>query len=106
MLGKVAGAKVSMRQLGGVFGIAALVAVFAAVGSYDSPAKFGAGFAAAMGLSAAFSLAGAIAALGLPGRPEDPGAAHIEPGPGTAPDLICLSGRSVDRTTNDVNETA
>jgi hypothetical protein len=67
-IGKAAGANSMMRELGGVFGIAVAVAVFAATGSYTSPASFVNGFAPAIGVAAAFSLIGAVAGLALPGR--------------------------------------
>jgi uncharacterized protein (DUF58 family) len=51
-----------------MFGIAALVAVFSAHGSVDSPARFSAGFAAAIMVAATLSLLGAVAGLWLPGR--------------------------------------
>jgi EmrB/QacA subfamily drug resistance transporter len=67
-IGKAAGTNSMMRELGGVFGIAVLVAVFAGAGSYASAAAFSDGFASAIGVTAALSLVGAIAGLGLPGR--------------------------------------
>jgi EmrB/QacA subfamily drug resistance transporter len=67
-IGKAAGANTMMRELGGVFGIAIVVAVFAAAGSYASPAAFTDGFGPAIGVAAALSLVGAIAGLALPGR--------------------------------------
>jgi EmrB/QacA subfamily drug resistance transporter len=67
-IGKAAGANSMMRELGGVFGIAIAVAVFAAAGSYASPADFADGFGPAVGITAALSLAGAVAGLALPGR--------------------------------------
>jgi EmrB/QacA subfamily drug resistance transporter len=67
-LGKAAGANSMMRELGGVFGIATAVAVFAATGSYASPATFTAGFGPAIGVAAALSVAGAVAGLALPRR--------------------------------------
>jgi hypothetical protein len=66
MLGKAAGANSMMRELGGVFGIAVVVAVFAGAGSYASPATFTDGFAPAIGVGALLALAGAGAALALP----------------------------------------
>jgi hypothetical protein len=57
-----------MRELGGVFGIAVAVAVFAGAGSYASAAAFTDGFAPAIGAAAALSLVGAVAGLALPGR--------------------------------------
>jgi EmrB/QacA subfamily drug resistance transporter len=67
-VGKAAGANSMMRELGGVFGIAIAVAVFAAAGSYASPAAFPDGFAPAIGVGAVLALAGAVAGLALPGR--------------------------------------
>jgi EmrB/QacA subfamily drug resistance transporter len=67
-LGKAAGANSMMRELGGVFGVALAVAVFAATGSYASPAAFVDGFGPAIGVAAALALAGAAAGLALPGR--------------------------------------
>jgi EmrB/QacA subfamily drug resistance transporter len=67
-IGKAAGANSMMRELGGVFGIAIAVAVFAATGSYASPAAFTDGFGPAIGVAAALSVAGAVAGLALPGR--------------------------------------
>jgi EmrB/QacA subfamily drug resistance transporter len=67
-VGKAAGANSMMRELGGVFGIAIAVAVFAAAGSYASPAAFTDGFGPAIAVGAVLALAGAIAGLALPGR--------------------------------------
>jgi EmrB/QacA subfamily drug resistance transporter len=69
-IGKAAGTNSMMRELGGVFGIAVAVAVFAGAGSYASAAAFTDGFAPAIAVTAALSLAGAVAALALPGRPQ------------------------------------
>jgi EmrB/QacA subfamily drug resistance transporter len=67
-IGKAAGANSMMRELGGVFGIAVAVAVFAAAGSYASPAAFVDGFAPAIGVGAGLAAIGAAAGLALPGR--------------------------------------
>ena len=67
-MGKASGVFNMGRFLGGMFGIAALVAIFSANGAVDSPAHFNAGFTAAMMLAAALSLAGALVALCLPAR--------------------------------------
>jgi EmrB/QacA subfamily drug resistance transporter len=67
-MGKASGIFNMGRFLGGMFGIAALVAIFSANGAVNSPAQFSAGFAAAMILAAVLSLAGAVAGLCLPGR--------------------------------------
>ena len=66
-VGKAAGANSMMRELGGVFGIAVAVAVFAGAGSFASADAFLDGFAPAIAVVAALSLAGAIVALALPG---------------------------------------
>jgi MFS family permease len=68
-IGKASGAFSSARQLGSAFGLAIVVAVFAGAGSYATPASFSDGFAPAIGVSAALSLAGAIAGLALRVRP-------------------------------------
>jgi EmrB/QacA subfamily drug resistance transporter len=67
-IGKASGTFNTMRQLGGVFGVAILVAVFAGTGSYASAHAFTNGFAPALGVSAVLSLSGAIAALAPPRR--------------------------------------
>jgi len=58
----------TMRELGGVLGIAVTVAVFGARGGYGSPAEFVDGFRAALLAGAALSLLGALAGLRLPVR--------------------------------------
>jgi hypothetical protein len=67
-IGKVAGANSMMRELGGVFGVAVGVAVFAGAGSYASAQAFTDGFAAAIFVAAGLALAGAVTGLALPGR--------------------------------------
>ncbi len=67
-MGKASGTFTMLRQLGGVFGIAVLVAVFSAAGSYASAQAFTDGFAPAIGVAAVLSLAGAAAALATPRR--------------------------------------
>jgi EmrB/QacA subfamily drug resistance transporter len=80
-VGKAAGANSMMRELGGVFGIAVAVAVFGAAGSFASPEAFLDGFAPAIGVVAALSLAGAIVALALPGRRRAAESASVAPVP-------------------------
>jgi EmrB/QacA subfamily drug resistance transporter len=67
-LGKASGVFNMGRFLGGMFGIAALVAVFSGNGSVNSAATFSGGFAAAMTVAAGLSLLGAVAGLWLPAR--------------------------------------
>jgi len=68
-IGKASGAFSTLRQLGGAFGVAALVAVFSAAGNYASARAFSNGFGPAIGVAAGLSLAGLLASLMLPRRP-------------------------------------
>jgi EmrB/QacA subfamily drug resistance transporter len=76
-LGKAAGANSMMRELGGVFGVALVVAVFAGAGSYASPAAFVDGFSPAIYGTAGMALLGAVAALALPARRRRPAPALV-----------------------------
>jgi len=60
-VGKASGVFNTARQLGGVFGIAIIAAVFAANGSYASPSSFRDGVGPALGVAAGLSLLGAVA---------------------------------------------
>src|SRR6202047_5093565 len=83
-IGKASGGFNMGRFLGGMFGIAALVAVFSGKGSVDSPEAFSSAFAAAMSVASALSLLGAVAGFWLPARhcaalPQGPAVAEIKP---------------------------
>jgi EmrB/QacA subfamily drug resistance transporter len=65
-IGKASGGFSTMRQLGGAFGVAILVAVFAATGSYDSPQAFSDGFGPGIAAAAGLALAGTVTASLLP----------------------------------------
>ncbi|HEY0910706.1 MAG TPA: DHA2 family efflux MFS transporter permease subunit, partial [Bradyrhizobium sp.] len=67
-IGKASGVFNMARFLGGMFGIAAMVAVFSAQGGVGSAMRFSAGFVPAMMVAAILSLLGAFAGLALPGR--------------------------------------
>jgi hypothetical protein len=67
-MGKASGTLSTVRQLGAVFGVGILAAVFTGFGGYGSQARFSDGFVAAMVASAVLSLAGALTAVVLPGR--------------------------------------
>jgi hypothetical protein len=64
-IGKASGTLSTIRQLGGVFGVAIAVAVFALAGGRATPESFARGFAAANGMLAVLSLLGVVAALWL-----------------------------------------
>jgi EmrB/QacA subfamily drug resistance transporter len=80
-IGKAAGTNSMMRELGGVFGIAVAVAVFAGAGSYASVQAFADGFTPAMFVAAGLALAGAVAGLALPSRRPATAATPIRPVP-------------------------
>jgi MFS family permease len=69
-VGKASGTFNMFRFLGGVSGIAIAVAVFLGSGGFGSAQAFSAGFVAAIGVSAALSLLGAVAGIWQPGRLE------------------------------------
>ncbi len=67
-IGKASGTLNMLRQLGAVFGVAIVAAVFAVRGHYASPATFVSGFGPAMAACAGLALLGAAAGLAIPGR--------------------------------------
>ncbi|MFI1919411.1 MFS transporter [Nocardia sp. NPDC020380] len=67
-MGKAAGANSTMRELGGVFGIALTVAVFTAANPRNTTADFLPGFHDAITTAAALALLGALISLPLPRR--------------------------------------
>lgn len=64
--GQASGATNTIRELGGVMGIAILATAFSAAGSYSSPQTFVDGASAAMPIGAAVLVVGVIAALLVP----------------------------------------
>jgi EmrB/QacA subfamily drug resistance transporter len=64
-IGTASGVYNAMRQVGGAFGIAIASAVFAAVGSFASPAAVSHGARAALFVAAAIAAVGALAGSGL-----------------------------------------
>jgi hypothetical protein len=67
-VGKASGALSMIRQLGGAFGVAIQVAVFAAAGGYASVEEFMAGVAPALGACAVLGSMGAMAGATLRAR--------------------------------------
>jgi EmrB/QacA subfamily drug resistance transporter len=80
-VGRAAGSASMMRELGGVFGIAVAVAVFAAAGGYATPSAFTDGFTPAIVVGAGLALVGALAGLALPSRGRAPAALPGTPVP-------------------------
>jgi EmrB/QacA subfamily drug resistance transporter len=66
--GVASGTNSALRELGGVFGVATLAAVFAHQGAYGTPQQFTDGFSAALWLGVALSALGVVAALIAPRR--------------------------------------
>ena len=67
-VGKASGANNTIREVGGVLGVAVLASVFSANGSYASPHEYVAGLVPAIWVGAAIVAAGAVVALAIPGR--------------------------------------
>jgi EmrB/QacA subfamily drug resistance transporter len=66
--GQASGANNAIRELGGVFGVAVLAAVFSRVGGYESPAAFTDGTVSAVYVGSAVVGLGALAAFAIPAR--------------------------------------
>jgi len=78
--GIASGANNAIRELGGVFGIAVLGAVFSARGGYTSGTAFVSGLAPAVWVGAAAVAVAAAAALFLPRfRRQEAGSPGVEP---------------------------
>jgi len=65
--GKASGATSTVRELGGVLGIAVLASVFAGSGGYGSPQDFADGLVPALWVAAGVLAVGALTALAVPG---------------------------------------
>ena len=78
--GKASGANNTIRELGGVFGVAVLAAVFAHMGGYDSLQSFSDGMNTAVLVGAGVVALGAIAAFAMPARLR-PAEAHRDVAP-------------------------
>ena len=66
--GVASGTNSTLRELGGVFGVAILASVFATRGGYGSPEAFISGFSAALWVGVGLSAIGMLAAVLSPGR--------------------------------------
>jgi hypothetical protein len=67
-VGRGSGAFSTPRQLGGAFGVAVLVAVFAGAGGYGSAQEFTDGFVPAIAACGGLAVAAALAGSALPGK--------------------------------------
>jgi EmrB/QacA subfamily drug resistance transporter len=87
--GRASGANNTIREVGGVLGVAVLASVFSANGSYASPQAFVDGMIPAVWVGAAAAAAGSLIALAIPGRrilagmhlPEVPAMPELRPQP-------------------------
>ena len=77
--GQASGANNAIRELGGVFGVAVLAAVFASLGGYESGQAFSDGMNPALIIGAVVVGLGAVAAFAIPGRPRKTEAVVGEP---------------------------
>ena len=66
--GRASGANNTIREVGGVFGVAILASVFAANGSYATPQAFVDGMVPALWLGAGAVAVASLVALAIPGR--------------------------------------
>src|SRR3954451_13290011 len=66
--GRASGINNTIREIGGVFGVALLASVFAAKGSYASPQTFVDGMTPALWVGAGAAALGSVVALAIPGR--------------------------------------
>jgi EmrB/QacA subfamily drug resistance transporter len=66
--GKASGATNTIREVGGVFGVAVLAAIFSANGDYTTPTAYVAGMQPAIAIGAVVVGLGALAALAIPAR--------------------------------------
>jgi EmrB/QacA subfamily drug resistance transporter len=79
--GQASGANNAIRELGGVFGVAVLAAIFSHVGGYESAQAFSDGMNTAVLVGAALVAVGAVAAFAIPERrtPQEAQVAEAEP---------------------------
>src|SRR5262249_43378759 len=77
--GKASGANNAIRELGGVFGVAVLAAIFAHAGGYRTPETFVNGMSTAVYAGAAVVALGAIAAFAIPKRRRPQEASALAP---------------------------
>jgi EmrB/QacA subfamily drug resistance transporter len=98
--GQASGASNAIRELGGVFGVAVLAAVFARQGSFASPQTFVDGLVPAVLIGAIVVGLGAVAAFAIPRRAragdEQPGMAATTPATHAGPEAVAVLVRAED----------
>ncbi len=77
--GKASGANNAIREVGGVFGVAVLAAVFTANGSYQSPQSYVDGLIPAVWVGAVVVAIAAVVGLAIPGRAAARATDEVEP---------------------------
>jgi MFS family permease len=87
-IGKASGTFSTVRQLGGAFGVAVLVAVFASAGGYGSPQAFSNGFVAAIAVCGGLAFIAALAGVTLPRRRATPAPVATSRTPARAADSV------------------
>ena len=85
--GKASGANNAIRELGGVFGVAVLAAIFASAGGYKTPTTFVNGMTSAVYVGAAVVALGAVAAFAIPRRRRTQEAGVATAGPAFEPEV-------------------
>ncbi len=85
--GKASGVNNTIREVGGVFGVAALASVFAAAGSYVSPQAFVDGLVPALWVAAIAVGAATFAAIAIPAKQDVVESVSYLPEPGEAEGL-------------------
>jgi EmrB/QacA subfamily drug resistance transporter len=77
--GKASGTNNSIREMGGVLGVAVLASIFAHAGGYGTPQTFTDGLVPAIWVGAVVVAVGAVVALFIPGKRRQAAATALEP---------------------------
>ena len=85
--GRASGVNNTIREIGGVFGVAILASVFSANGGYTSPQAFVDGMVPAVWVGAAVLAVAAVAATFVPGRSSVRSSLHLPEAPELGPRL-------------------
>jgi hypothetical protein len=100
-IGRASGTFSTLRQFGGAFGLAVLVAVFAGAGSYASPQAFNDGFAPAIAACGVLALAAALAGIAMPARRTTTAVATTQPTASPAFEIRRSVSVATDDSTRD-----